>query len=46
MMTIHLNSSDHLEAMNEMKKMMQTPDTMKSWLETKRKEFDSLPESV
>ena len=37
---------DHLEAMNEMKKLMQTPDAMKSWFETKRKEFEALPESV
>jgi len=36
---------DHLDAMSEMKKMMQTPDAMKSWFETKRKEFDALPES-
>jgi len=26
--------------------MMQTPDAMKSWFETKRKEFEALPESV
>jgi len=38
--------NDHLEAMNEMKKMMQTPDAMKLWFETKRKEFDALPESI
>jgi predicted component of type VI protein secretion system len=35
---------DHLEAMNKMKELMQTPDAMKDWFETKRKEFDALPE--
>jgi hypothetical protein len=36
---------DHLQAMNEMKALMKTPDEMKAWFETKRKEFDSLPEN-
>ena len=34
---------DHLEAMNEMKALMKTQDAMKEWFETKRKEFDALP---
>lgn len=34
----------HVEAMNEMQKTMKTPDSMKLWMESKRKEFDSLPE--
>jgi hypothetical protein len=34
----------HLEAMNEMKGLMQRPDAMKQWFEDKKKEFDSLPE--
>ena len=34
----------HLEAMNKMKELMQTPDAMKEWFESKRKEFDSMPE--
>lgn len=37
---------DHLEAMNEMKELMQSPDAMKVWFEAKRKEFDSLPENL
>lgn len=36
---------DHLAAMNKMKALMQTPDAMKEWFETKRKEFDALPET-
>ncbi len=35
----------HLAAMNEMKELMKTPDVMKTWFDTKRKEFDSLPEN-
>jgi hypothetical protein len=34
----------HLEAMNEMKELMKTPDAMKTWFENKRKEFETLPE--
>lgn len=38
------NDEAHLRAMNEMKKLMQEPDVMKTWFENKRKEFDALPE--
>lgn len=34
----------HLEAMKTMQNMMQSPDAMSKWMETKRKEFDSLPD--
>ncbi len=34
----------HLQAMSEMNKLMKTPDAMKEWFVSKRKEFDSLPE--
>ena len=37
------NESAHLDAMVEMKKMMQTPGAMQAWFENKRKEFESLP---
>ena len=33
----------HLDAMNEMQKTMKSPDSMKTWMEDKRKEFDKLP---
>ena len=36
----------HLDAMNEMKELMKTPDAMKTWFETKRKEFEALPEDM
>ena len=34
----------HLEAMQKMKELMQSPDAMNQWFENKRKEFDALPE--
>ena len=34
----------HLEAMNQMQVIMQSPDEMKQWFENKRKEFEALPE--
>ncbi len=33
----------HLNAMNEMQALMQSPDAMVEWFENKRKEFDALP---
>ena len=35
----------HLEAMNKMQKLMKMPEDMDKWLESKRKEFEALPES-
>ena len=34
----------HIRAMNEMKQLMQKPDAMAEWFESKRKEFDATPE--
>lgn len=34
----------HLEAMNQMKVMMHSPDAMNEWFENKRKEFEALSE--
>ena len=34
----------HLQAMNEMKELMTNPDAMKQWFDSKRKEFDAMPE--
>lgn len=34
----------HLKAMNEIQKLMQKPDAMKDWFESKKKEFEALPE--
>ena len=37
--------ADHLKAMEEMKKFMADPKSMKEWMETKQKEFDELPDN-
>lgn len=34
----------HLKAMNDMQQLMQKPEAMSDWFESKRKEFDALPE--
>lgn len=34
----------HLEAMNQMKELMNSPAAMKEWFENKKKEFEALPE--
>lgn len=34
----------HLKAMKEMMELMKNPQAMKEWFESKRKEFDALPE--
>ena len=39
------NDEAHLKSMNEMQQLMQKPDAMAEWFESKRKEFEALPES-
>lgn len=34
----------HLHAMNEMQGLMKEPEAMKEWFESKKNEFDALPE--
>lgn len=34
----------HLLAMQEMQKLMQSPDAMQQWMNEKKMEFDALPE--
>jgi len=41
---MQVGDKDHVKAMEEMKKRMSTPDAMKDWMTSKRKEFESLPE--
>ena len=38
------NDSDHLEAMQKMQQLMKSPEDMNNWFESKRKEFEALPE--
>lgn len=39
------NDEVHLKAMNEMQQLMQKPEAMAEWFESKRKEFELLPEN-
>ncbi len=34
----------HLDAINEMRELMKTPEAMKEWVDNKRKQFDALPD--
>lgn len=44
-MEMFQNGDDaHIKAMNKMMEQMQTPGAMADWMESKRKEFDALPE--
>jgi len=36
---------EHINVMKEMKELMNDPEDMKEWMESKQKEFDSLPET-
>lgn len=35
----------HIQAMSEMAKLMKNPSDVKKWFESKRKEFEVLPQS-
>ena len=35
---------EHIKVMKEMKILMKDPDAMNKWMESKKKEFDGLPE--
>lgn len=35
----------HLKAMGEIQELMKSPKDMKAWFDSKRKEFDALPEN-
>lgn len=37
---------NHIKVMNEMKKLMSDPVAMKKWMESKREEFEALPEVI
>ena len=40
-----MGDKEHLEAMNKMRKLMQSPEEIAKWFENKQKEFEALPES-
>jgi len=35
---------DHLQAMGEMKKLMEDPNAMQKWFEDRKREFEALPD--
>lgn len=39
------NDEAHLKAMSKMQELMQKPEAMTKWFESKRKEFELLPDS-
>lgn len=45
MQMLKKNDADHLAAMDDMLKLIQTPDAMTKWFEGKRQEFEALPEN-
>ena len=45
-MEMHQNQdSAHMKAMQEMQALMQNPEDMEKWYESKRQEFEALPET-
>ena len=36
---------DHLKSMSEMQELMKEPEAMQKWFESKRNEFNALPEN-
>ncbi len=38
------NDEAHLKAMHKMQQLMQNPEAMSEWFESKRQEFEALPE--
>ncbi len=39
------NDVAHLEAMQKIQELMKSPEDMNNWFESKRKEFEALPEN-
>lgn len=37
---------EHINVMKEMMKLMKDPEAMKEWMESKKKQFDELPEDI
>ncbi|MFH1587474.1 MAG: DUF1059 domain-containing protein [Candidatus Diapherotrites archaeon] len=39
-----IGDGEHIKVINEMMELMNDPEAMKKWIESKKKEFDALPE--
>jgi hypothetical protein len=44
MTMVQKGDPEHLEAMNQMRELMQSPEDMQQWMEAKRQEFEALPD--
>ena len=44
MQMFQMKDENHLKAMDDMQQLMQKPEAMAQWFDSKRKEFDALPE--
>lgn len=42
---LQINDKAHIQAMNQMQKLMEQPEEMSEWFENKRQEFKDLPEN-
>jgi len=40
---LEINNEAHLKAMSDMQELMQKPEAMNDWFESRKKEFDALP---
>lgn len=40
---VQQGDADHIQAMNEMRSSMSSPDAMNAWMDEKRKAFSGLP---
>ena len=40
----HMGDAAHIKAMEEMQEQMRSPEAMKDWFESKKKEFEALNE--
>ncbi|MBL0740540.1 DUF1059 domain-containing protein [Chryseolinea lacunae] len=41
---VQQGDADHIQAMNEMRSSMSSPDAMVAWMDEKRKAFEAAPE--
>lgn len=41
---VQAGNAEHIEAMEEMKALMDVPEIMQKWMDDRRKEFDALPD--
>lgn len=40
------SDADHLQAMEDMRQLMKSPEAMAAWFKNKRREFEALPDNT